>query len=193
MIVFLRTSKDFAWIYFEKANWIPSNLWVTSFFLLKISKVLLNVAVQIKARQKYERPSCNDAVIDIISEIDSTNSLAIEGLLAESGLTSIERLDNYTKMMRRRKISLTLARTGISQKFNPQNKQVDLLFFEIWWSAIESVQGIHRGAGIEIAKLAFYINALNDNPSIMRKLAVASMCMTSVYLFAVEGGNKETL
>jgi chemotaxis protein histidine kinase CheA len=159
--------------------------------LLLMDNVKVFVENCVKSGQAEYDNELNDAVIEIISEIDSTNQPRHEGLLARA-VNLIEPSRQLRQDDAPSKNIVNLARSGIPKNLVPE-QQVDLLFFRELMKPIEKRAGYAEGRGDRIAKLAFYINALNDKPIDQAQLAVACYVHDfGISFMPAEVVNKET-
>ncbi|MFT5712225.1 MAG: HD-GYP domain-containing protein (c-di-GMP phosphodiesterase class II) [Glaciecola sp.] len=159
--------------------------------LLLMDKVKVFVESCVKSGQAEYDGELNDAVIAIISEIDGTNQPRHEGLLAKA-VNLIEPSRQLYQEDAPLQNSVNIARTGIPKNLTP-GQQVDLLFFRELMKPIEKRAGYTEGRGDRIAKLAFYINALSENPINKSQLAVACYVHDfGISFMPAEVLNKET-
>jgi len=166
-----------------------SNMSDLVLLLMDIVKVFVESCV--KSGQAEYDSELNDAVIDIISEINSTNQPRHEGLLARA-VNLIEPSRQLHQDDAPSQNIVNLARSGIPKNLTPE-QQVDLLFFRELMKPIEKRTGHAEGRGDRIAKLAFYINALNDKPIDPAQLAVACYVHDfGISFMPAEVINKET-
>jgi chemotaxis protein histidine kinase CheA len=159
--------------------------------LLLMDKVKVFVESCVKSGQAEYDSELNNAVIEIISEIDGTNQPRHEGLLAKA-VNLIDPSRQLHQDDAPAQNIVNLARTGIPKNLRPE-QQVDLLFFRELMKPIEKRAGYVEGRGDRIAKLAFYINALNDKPIDKAQLAVACYVHDfGISFMPAEVVNKET-
>jgi len=145
---------------------------MSDLILLLMDKVKVFVESCMKSGQAEYDGQLNDAVIAIISTIDATNQPRHEGLLAKAiNLIEPSRQLNQDDSAPSQG-GVNLARTGIPKTLSPE-QQADLLFFRELMKPIEKRAGYPEGRGDRIAKLAFYINELSDEPIDQAQLAVA--------------------
>jgi chemotaxis protein histidine kinase CheA len=114
----------------------------------------------------------NNAVIAVIKQITPDNQKRHEFLFANAVnlIDPSRNLDAEDESFE--DAPIRLAKTGIPQNLTAE-QQVDLLFFRELMKPIEKRSGYEEGRGDRIAKLAFYINALNESPIDEAQLAVA--------------------
>jgi HD-GYP domain-containing protein (c-di-GMP phosphodiesterase class II) len=159
--------------------------------LLLMDKVKVFVESCVKYGQAEYDGELNDAVIDIISEIDGANQPRHEGLLAKAVNLIEPSRQLYQEDVPSQNV-VNLARTGIPKNLTPE-QQVDLLFFRELMKPIEKRAGYAEGRGDRIAKLAFYINALSEKPIDTSQLAVACYVHDfGISFMPAEVVNKET-
>ena len=139
--------------------------------LLLMDKVKTFVECCMQSGEAEYDAELNNAVISIICDIDTTNKPRHEGLLAKA-VNLIEPSRELHQDDEANEAPVNLARTGIPKNLTAE-QQVDLLFFRELMKPIEKRAGYAEGRGDRIARLAFFINELSENPIDEAQLAVA--------------------
>ncbi|WJG10072.1 HD domain-containing phosphohydrolase [Aliiglaciecola sp. LCG003] len=147
--------------------------------LLTMDRVKVFVEGCFKTGSAEYDPELYEQLVNHVSKITPENSNLHEQLLSDAVLLLDPSLDlgqgendNQSSSDVGSSRSVTLANTGIPKGLSTE-KQMDILFFRELMKPIERRSMYWEGRGDRIAKLAFYINNVAENPIEADQLAVA--------------------